>query len=52
MTVVPMKSKIRTADDKLRPLFAIVDDHGHTVIQLTDFARAKSLASLLSGDQH
>ena len=42
-----MKSKIITADDKLRQLFAVVDDHGHTVIQVTSLDRARAVLRLL-----
>jgi hypothetical protein len=48
MRVVPMNSKIRTADGKLRPLFAIVDTHGHTVIQVTSLDRAKDVLRFLA----
>jgi hypothetical protein len=43
MMLVPMDSKIRKADDKLHPLFAIVDSHGHTVVQTTDYKMAQKL---------
>lgn len=52
MKIVAMKSKIRKADDKLHPLFAVVDDHGHTIIQVIDYDRATSVVELLSDDQH
>lgn len=51
MKIVAMKNKIRKADDKLHPLFSIVDDHGHTVIQVITMDRAKAVLQLLGG-QH
>ena len=47
MKVVAMKNKIRKADDKLHPLFAIVDTHGHTVIQVTSMDRATAVLRFL-----
>lgn len=46
-----MKNKIRKADDRLHPLFAIVDIHGHTVIQVISMDRAKAVLQLL-GEPH
>lgn len=43
-----MKSKTITAEGKVLPLFAIVDDHGHTAIQTIDYKMAITLLDVLS----
>jgi len=48
MIIKEMYSKVRKADDKLHPLFAIVDAYGHTVIQIPDYKRAMAVLKLLS----
>lgn len=48
MKIVPMKAKTITAEGKILPLFAILDDHGHTVIQTVGYDRAMAVLKLLS----
>jgi len=43
MKIVPMKSKVIANDGELHPLFAIVDAHGHTVIQVLSMKLAEEL---------
>ena len=48
MKIVPMKAKIKTAD-KIYPLFALVDEYGHTVIQVPSLDLAKKWLKYLQG---
>jgi hypothetical protein len=41
--IIPMKSKVIADDGKLHPLFAIVDPHGHTIIQVLSMKMAEDL---------
>jgi hypothetical protein len=43
MKIVPMKSKVIADDGKLYQLFAIVDQHGHTIIQVLSMKVAEDL---------
>lgn len=48
MRIIPMKSKIVTADDQVRPLFAVVDQAGRTIIQTPFKDRAETILLLLA----
>lgn len=52
MRIKPLKAKTITAEGKILPLFAIVDDHGHTVIQTVSIQNATTLLDSLSGNQN